>query len=108
MNVASFMARSPLGSDPVRTLTVEVAGPESFEVERDVTETDGPHGGHDVGAPGDRVEQPVGLHLDARRLAVVAHPHLVEPEPMQGRLRPIDLAEQSDAHGRAVRDAAGE
>ena len=56
----------------------------------------------------DHVGQPVERHLDARRVAVVAHPQLGEPEPFQRGLGAIDLAEQGDGDLGSVRNATGQ
>ena len=53
-------------------------------------------------------DERVGVDLDAGGVAVVPDPHLLEAEPVQRRLGPIDPAEDVDRHLGAVRDPAGE
>ncbi len=69
---------------------VEIARPESLEVERDVPVAGGLHGVDDRDPMFDGLGQHVRVELDAGGVAVVANPDLREPQPVQRGLRPID------------------
>src|SRR3954454_11012269 len=112
--MASFMAARVDPSDEVAAIrrdlgsAVQVAAAEALEVEGDVAVARRPYGGDDGVAPGHDGGQLGYLDLDACRVAVVADPHLREPEPPEGGLRPLDAREHGHRHLRAVRDPAGE
>jgi len=81
---------------------VETARPEALQVQGDEREPGRPHGGDDLVPAGDDLVQRVGLDLQPRRVAVVAHAQLPEAQGAQRRLGGLDGTEPAERDRCAV------
>src|ERR1700722_10570795 len=65
---------------------IQVAGPEPFQIQRDIEVSGRPHRGDDLFTPRNCIGKVVRGELDPRKIAVVADPHLAKTESAQARL----------------------
>ena len=86
---------------------VHAAGAQALQIKCHVRVAAGIQGGDNLGAMGQYFIEAGFRHFDTGHITMMAHPQLVEPQKVEGGLRPLNLAEQFRRDGGAIRNARG-